>query len=166
MAQKPTVERIETDLELKEDIRLHERGWLWQRIGWFFILLLVILAATGFFGDGVVSKKNIMGAQTTLAYERFYRKEARMEIKVGLRQPGGTHASVSFPNSYLEQFRIESIQPEPKEILLRGNSTHYLFPGTDSMTLVFYLIPQSSGSVSGTIGINNRPYPITHFIYP
>ena len=166
MAKKQTVEQVETDLEINEDIPLHEKGWIWQRIGWFLILLLVILAATGFFGDGVVSKKTISGSHTTLAYERFYRQEARMEIKVGLRQPGGTLAAVSFPNSYLEQFRIESIQPEPKEILLRGNSTHYLFPGTDSMTLVFYLVPQSSGSVSGTIGINNRPYPITHFIYP
>lgn len=166
MAQKQTVERVETDLEINEDIPLHEKGWIWQRIGWFFILLLVTLAATGFFGDGAVSKKTISGSDTTLEYERFYRQEARMEIKVGLRQPEDTQAFVSFPNSYLEQFRIESIQPEPKETLLRGNSTHFLFPGTDSMTLVFYLVPQSSGSVSGTISINNRQYPITHFIYP
>ncbi|MBD0294127.1 MAG: hypothetical protein ICV84_02845, partial [Flavisolibacter sp.] len=54
--QKHTVEEVKTDLEIDEDLDLHEKGWKLQRFGWFFIFALVILAALGVFGDGIASK--------------------------------------------------------------------------------------------------------------
>lgn len=166
MARKETVERVKTDLAIDEDIPLQEKGWFIRRAGWFFILLVVALAAAGFFGNGPVSKQTHTDGQTKVEYERYFRHEARMELKVALRQTGGTQAMISFPNSYLQNFRLESIVPEPKESFVQGNSTHYLFPGTDSMTIVFYLAPQSFGTISGWININNRQFSISHYIYP
>ena len=55
--RKHTVEVIKTDLEINEELDLHEKGWKFQRIGWIFIFLLVALSAFGFFGDGLASKK-------------------------------------------------------------------------------------------------------------
>ena len=52
--RKHTVEVIKTDLEINEELDLHEKGWKFQRIGWIFIFLLVALSAFGFFGDGLV----------------------------------------------------------------------------------------------------------------
>ncbi|MBB1285370.1 hypothetical protein HRH25_13380 [Flavisolibacter sp. BT320] len=166
MAQQSTVERVNTDLDIDEDINLHEKGWVFQRIGWIFIFLLVALAAAGLFGNGLLSKKTQEKGGTTIEYQRFFRHEARMELTIDVHQPGSTQVAVSFPTKYLQQFRIESILPEPKESFLRDNSTHYIFPGEGSMTLTFHLVPQTSGFLSGAIGVNNQQFPITHFIYP
>ena len=57
MSKKGTVEVVKTELQIEEDIRLQEKGWRFQRWGWAFIFSMVILAALGLFGDGIISKR-------------------------------------------------------------------------------------------------------------
>lgn len=161
-----TIEVINSDLEINEELELHEKGWKIQRIGWIFIFLLVALGAFGFFGDGLASKTTKTHTQANIQYDRFYRREARMEMKVDLLQSTNTPVDIAFPNNYIKNFRLESILPEPANIKVENNQVHYFFDGNGSMNIIFYLIPQKAGNISGTIRINENQFPITHFIYP
>lgn len=164
--QKHTVEVVKTDLEIHEDLDMQERGWKTQRIGWVVILALVVLAALGLFGDGWASKRTVTQSGTTVEYERFYRQEAIMELKVDLAQAPAGQSVIAFPNRYLEKFNIESIVPEPRENRVEGSQVAYLFEGTPPMKVVFRLTPQQAGSIDGAVRVNNLTIPLTHFIYP
>ena len=163
---KHTIEVVKTDLEINEELDLHEKGWKLQRIGWIFILLLVALSVFGFFGDGLASKTAITDTQAKIQYDRFYRREARMEMKVDLPNSTNSPVQIAFPNNYIKNFRLESILPEPANIKVENNQVHYFFDGQGSMNIIFYLIPQKAGNIHGFLRINETQFPINHFIYP
>jgi hypothetical protein len=165
-AQKHTVEVIKTDLEIEEHLELHERGWRTQRVGWFIILALVVLAGLGIFGQGIASKRTVTREGTKVEYERFFRHEAPMKLRVELSNTAGNQPVISFPGQYLKYFKIESIVPESKEVKIEGGQVHYLFDATPPLQVVFYLIPQQIGNIEGTLQTNNHSIPLTHFIYP
>jgi hypothetical protein len=163
---KHTVEVVNTDLEIEEELDLHEKGWRLQRFGWGFIYLIVLLGAIGLFGDGLLSKKTITTNEISVEYDRFYRHEAHMELKIDIpsNQPEGFF--ISFPNGYLKNFRIESVFPEATAVKISGDRVNYLFAGEGHSSLVFYLVPQAMGNISGVVQINQTEFSISHFIYP
>ena len=159
------VERVKHNLPLEEDIQLHKKGWFAQRIGWLLMFLFVLFAAAGLFGDGALSKKIIYNHQSVVEFDRFYRHDARMELKIDFPS-NGNQSVVSFPTHYLKNMRIESIVPEPKENNTSSGFVHYIFNGSDRMNVSFYMVPQTFGSVKGTMHINNSNINLYHFIYP
>ena len=163
--QKHTVEVVKTDLEIDEDLDLHEKGWKVQRVGWVFIFALVILASFGFFGDGLVSKKKLSAGNIQVEYDRFHRHEARMDVKFDVNH-SDSNSTISFNNQYLKNFKIESIMPEPKEVKIANDHVNYLFNAQGHSNIVFYLIPQQLGSINGIIQVNGNQFDLSHFIYP
>jgi hypothetical protein len=159
------LEQIKHSLPIEEDIPLHKKGWLVQRIGWLLMFLFVIFAAAGLFGDGVLSQQQISSQQTSVEFEKFYRFEARMGLKLNF-QSVNEQSVISFPAHYLKDMKIEAIVPEPKENNFSSGFVHYTFNGSDRMNVTFYLIPQTFGFIKGTMFINNKNFKLSHFIYP
>ena len=89
-----------------------------------------------------------------------------MEMKVDLSHSTNESVDIAFPNNYIKNFRVESILPEPANIKVENNQVHYIFDGEGPMNIVFYLIPQKAGNITGFIHISENQFPITHFIYP
>jgi hypothetical protein len=167
MAGKESVERVKTDLEIEEHLPMHERGWKVQAVGMYLIVALVFTAAVGLYGDGVISKRRAGEDIATVEYQRFYRFQARMELKVELNVPeGGDEVIVSFPGKYLESFQVDSVLPEPEKNVLNSDQVEYHFNGTGRSTITFYLIPQSIGAIDGSIQVNNSRFELNHFIFP
>lgn len=159
-----TIEPIEHSLEVDEELDLQKKGWVVQRIGWVFMFLFVALAALGLFGEGVLSKQKAEAAGAAINYERFFRHESRMELKVEI---GATDSAiVSFPNEYLDKFRIESVTPEPKDNEVASGRIRYHFSGQAPMKITFYLVPQQVGTISGDVAVNGHQFKLSHFIYP
>jgi hypothetical protein len=163
---KYSVEVIEPEIELDERLDLHEKGWAFQKIGIVFLFLLVVSAAIGLFGQGVLSRQSYAASGAEITFERFFRQEARMSLEISIHSAPGNKTIVSFPNQYLKDFRIESILPEPRENRLEGNRIDYVFEGSAPMELVFYVIPQKIGSQEGEVRINDVSFQVAHFIYP
>ena len=65
------VERVNSTLELDEQIDLQIKAWKAQRVGWAFIFLIVLTAASGFYGEGWISKKEVKSGLVSIEYERF-----------------------------------------------------------------------------------------------
>lgn len=163
--EKHTVEVVETDLEIKEELDLHEKGWKAQKIGWIFIYLLVTLAAFGMFGDGMLSHQELRAANTQIQYERFHRQEARMNIRIDI-QDQQDNLVISFGNSYLRNFKVESVVPEPKEVNISNDQVNYIFDSQGNASIVFYVTPQELGTIKGSVHVNENQFNLTHFIFP
>jgi hypothetical protein len=160
-----SVEEVETDLEINEEIELHKTSWKVQRVGWALLYAFLLLAALGMFGEGWFSKRTAQAPQATIKYERYFRYEGRMELKINAVGEGNT-TLISFPNEYLTNFQVETIVPEPKESFISGGRVHYLFTSQGPVDVVFYLAPQSFGSFRAQVGVNKNLVEINHFIFP
>jgi hypothetical protein len=166
MSSKNEVEKTETSLEIEENLELHKKGWRVQRVGWGFIFFFVLLAAFGLFGNGIFSRRMKSLNQVEVEFQRFYRQEARMELKIRFRGRDTNFPEVSFPAEYLKHFRIESILPEPKENMVIGERISYWFAGNGPMQITFYMVPQQAGNIKGLLQLNNEAFLIDHLIYP
>jgi hypothetical protein len=166
MSQREGVEKVRTDLEIDEQLPRQIRGWKVQSVGLIFIFALLFSAAIGLFGDGVVSKRKASQASASIEYERFFRHDARMNLKVEASNPDNRDVVVSFPTSYLQKFNVESIVPEPAMNKTQNGYVNYVFEGDGAMQITFYFIPQETGKTHGTLRVNDEEFIVNHFIYP
>ncbi|HZG01887.1 MAG TPA: hypothetical protein VEY71_12855, partial [Chitinophagales bacterium] len=154
----------EHGLELEEDLDLHERGWVLQKIGWAFILGVIGTAALGLYGDGVLSTRKPTSGNFTLEYERFNRFEHEMEVLI--QSSGEPINAITLPQSYLKDMRLVRIVPEPENNVATDRDVTYHFVGDHNIISV-YVRPESPGTFAGTLRINNgASFDISQFIYP
>src|SRR5688500_14447045 len=120
------VERVKTSLEIEEDLNLHIKGWILQRAGWGFMLLILISAVLGLFGNGILSENVIIKEGSSVLFERFTRRnnEAEMEI---ISQHSSGIIEVCLSPRFTESFKVENIIPEPKDQMVKNGLTVYEF---------------------------------------
>jgi hypothetical protein len=160
-----TMEKIKTSLQLKDEIDLHRKGWIAQRIGWAVLLLLVIAAAAGVFGTGWLSSRHISREGTQVTFERLARFEAPMKLIIHAQKTDG-NVEIRFPLAYLEEIEVDRIVPEPAEQQTGKGYMTFTFKADPSSAVIFYLVPESAGSIRTEMAVNNTVFHIAHFIYP
>jgi hypothetical protein len=167
MPKNNSVERVKTDLEIDEHLPMHEQGWKAQLIGLYLIFALVLTAAFGLYGDGLLSTKTLQQSDARVEFQQFYRFEARMELKLELNNSDNAKGMIaSFPTAYLENFQVESILPEPEKNIVKEGHVQYVFNGSGNIIVTFFLIPRKVGKIDGSIQVNNNLFQLNHFIFP
>jgi hypothetical protein len=159
------MEKVNPMLEIEDEIDLHRKGWVIQKIGWAIILLTVIAASAGLFGTGILSNKHITGKEGTVRFERFVRFESPTELTIEGRS-NGENIEVVFPSSYFLGMELDKIQPAPTMQRIESGSIVYRFSTRENALIKFYLIPETIGNLSTHLMINDETYFIHHFIYP
>lgn len=163
MTQK--VERVSTSLQIEEDVDLHLKGWVFQRIGWALMLLFLTSAALGFFGNGLVSKKALVMEGSSLVFERFTREDSDTEMVIMAQDDNGI-IKVSLSPQFAENFKVESILPEPQKQTVKNGFVVYEFEAQARAELTFFLTSRKSGPVHSTVFVNDTEYKLKQFIYP
>ena len=151
-------------LPLKDEIDLHKKGWIVQRIGWVLMFAFLIAAMLGFFGEGPLSNKHIQAGSINVEYERYCRYEHGMQIR--LESTGENISIVSIPQTYLKNFRVSTIVPEPEKQVSTAGFVQYQFEGTQNNIVTFYLDPVERKTVEGVFQVNAHPFTIKQTIYP
>lgn len=149
---------------IEDEISLHHKGWVVQRIGWVLMFAFLIAAILGLFGEGPLSNKKIQAGNISVEYERFCRYEHGMEIR--LQSAGENISTVSIPQDYLKSFRVAEIVPEPEKQVANEGSIQYRFEGSQNNIVSFYLDPIERKSVEGLLQVNSHPFTIKQTIYP
>lgn len=110
------------DYPVQEFMRVQQRHWRLERIGWVVFLLIVLLTALGGFSKGALSLTTARSADgaLTVDYQRFERNSAASEITVRLQGEPGEVMQLELTGDLLDKFSIEGIQPEP----LNSESVH------------------------------------------
>lgn len=164
---KDKVERVKSSLQIEEDIDLHVRGWILQRIGWGLMFTFLILAALGFFGDGILSQKEIITDDITVNFERFTRRESDTEIEIIASDRNGSIDVVLSP-TFNKVYKIEQILPEPTSQEINNGNTVFEFPakGQGQITMFLTIRKRVTGNNASAIKVNETDFELNNFIYP
>ncbi len=104
------IERVNTSLEIEEDIDLHETGWIVQRIGWGLMLVVLVCATLGLFGDGLLSETKLAAGGTSVLYQKFLRSEADTEVEIVSHDVSGK-IRIAFSPNFLDVYKFDRMTP-------------------------------------------------------
>ena len=161
---KEDIEKINHGLRLNENISIQEKAWKFQNVGWVVLFIFLALSAAGLFGDGMLSRAKDGSGSTFISYEKFYRREAPMNIEFEISESEQT--VISFPVDYLNKVRIVSILPSADHNETVNEMVHYKFNGSGKMEVRFHIIPERTGILKGGIQVNGKTFPLSQLIYP
>jgi hypothetical protein len=163
--EKHAVEIVRPTLEIEEELQLHEKGWVIQRIGWFLIIAAMLAGALGVFGEGILSKQRPSAGNIQAEYEHFLRFES--ETKLAIQSADEHISTISLPQKYLKDFRVIRFVPEPVNSNTTIDDIKYNFPPAENHIVSIYLMPKTTGSINGLMKVNtSNQIPLHHFIYP
>ncbi|HEX4947899.1 MAG TPA: hypothetical protein VFZ34_14600 [Blastocatellia bacterium] len=159
-------------LEIESDPVYQRRIWRLERISWVVIVLLLLAALLGMFGDGVFSRGQISDANGTLhvEYERLARFSAsiQLHLRAQTTQPGETRLWVS--QAYLDHMSVDAISPPPERVEMTTERQIYLYRSTQAgamLDVIFHLRPQRMGRLRGAAGTDTgAQVSFQSFIYP
>ena len=157
------------DLEIDQDLSHARSTWRFQRVGWVVMLLIVLAALAGLFGDGPLAKARVSVPGLQLDFERFARHAATTQLRVQVH-PTQSEARLWISRSFIEGHEIQGITPEPDQMTTAGDSLWLTFPVAQpsrEMTITFDLQPIAMWGRQGSIGLEAGPsLEFTQFIYP
>jgi hypothetical protein len=159
------MEKLKPEAEIEDEISLHEKGWIVQRVGWTILFILLTAASFGIFGSGVVSTKKLVKNGASVKFERFARFESPMILEIHTQNNTGK-IEILLPLSYFSSVELEKIHPHPSAQRVENGAVVYLFSASNEVAIKFRLTPQSTGKISTVVKINQEDFPIDHFIYP
>jgi hypothetical protein len=161
------------DLQINEDMEFQERSWVVQRIGWLIFILLILLAALGIFGNGMLSSAQAGQEQDALwvEYPRFERFEHEFKVTVHSNVSTSTETEIRIlvDQRYLEGIKVNRISPAPDREIKEQNGIAYVFQATGNspFSADFYMIARKAGSHSGRFELQSGDaVGFSQFIFP
>ena len=117
-----------------ENMRLQYAFWAWERAMWVGIVLILLIALSGLFAHGPLSKSTVGDGALVLTYERFQRASA-----VAVR--------LTLSPSFSENFQIADIEPRPQRSSAgpRGLELGFPPPAQGELAVTIWAHPRSFG---------------------
>ncbi len=162
------------EIEINEDLDFEKRFWIIQRVGWAVLILIILLALLGFFGDGVLSnaKAGQENAGVWLDYPQFarYKNQFRIAVHVETAAINENEIPIRLNRSYLDRARVDGISPAPDNERSSYEWITYLFTRQQedsSLTVYFYVTPFRAGVLPGMLqSPDGRPVNFSQFVFP
>ena len=160
-------------LQIETDLRFLRREWRIQRASWIAMLLVVVAAVAGLFGNGLLSDVQAGSAESGLqvSYSRFVRMTAEttieLEVGPGVIREGQVELWIS--NSYLSSVDIESIRPEPSSVVTAADGATFTIHVEEPLPAPIMIGVRATeiGSHAGALGVRGGPTErVTQFVYP
>jgi hypothetical protein len=159
------------DLAINQDLVYQRREWLFERVGWGALTLVIVLALLGVFGGGPLSSTAAATQDDSLRveYERFLRLGARALLHVEVTAASGGEVRLWLDRAYLDGFRINEVRPAPLRTEATPERFVFVFrAGREQgpIQILFLLEAERIGRRAGRLGVGNEAITISHFIYP
>ncbi len=161
------IEQVKSSLEIEEDLALHETGWIIQRIGWALMLVFLVCALLGLFGNGTLSETKLSAEGTTVRYNKYLRSESDTELEIVTNDVRG-EIRVELSPDFIKLYKLDRLVPQPSSQKIQDGYTILEFSANGRANLAFFLTTREGvrGSVTNTLAINNTQFTLSHFIYP
>jgi hypothetical protein len=152
------------ELDLRDDIRFHQRQWTFERAGWAALALLLLLAFAGVFGAGPLSHAGVAShdQQLTVEYDRFARRQAPSSLTLRFSPQAVQQGKLRFwlARDYVESLGVQHVEPEPAATQVSAGRIVYEFdvyemnaaPGGD-LEVTFELEPEHAARLQGSAGL-------------
>jgi hypothetical protein len=155
---------------LNEPLPFQRREWLWQRIGWVAMALVIIAGALGLFGDGPLARRELSNAALRVEYDALLHRDAQTTwVMTPLTPPRDGRFRLTLDANWARHFRIDDIEPRPRSTELSGGRWAYEFRAQDGRAtpILFHVEPRSPGRFRGSVQLDGAPpIALTQFVYP
>lgn len=157
-------------LQLDEDLRFEKKQWMFVRITWWVLLLVMAATALGAFGKGPISSNQLTTDEGALAaeYGRFGRYGSSMRLSIkAVPEPDGA-VRITLNEQLIESFRVRAITPNPIAARSTSGGVEYEFAaaGSGRVHVLFELQPARRWLVNGSIRSRSGTLQFWQFIYP
>lgn len=166
----PPDEFVSRNYPINDEIAFQRKSWHFERIGWFLLVLIVLLTLLGLFSKGPLSTGHVSTADGALRveYQRFQRHGAHGQLVVTVHVAPSSSAAVRFSPQLLENFTLEGIYPEPLHSSTQQGGLLLESRADTQGALKFYLAlrPEGLGSIRQSVRLNEQTVEFFQFIYP
>ncbi len=161
------------DLDVGEDLPYQERAWRVQRIGWLLLILTLVAAMLGAFGDGPLARATVASDDGSLSarVQRLDRHGSPSSIGLRIRpEPGADTVEVWIDRGFVEKQVFETIHPEPATVTASRDRLTYEFkvePDTPEVRISFETVPDGLGMSTGELGVvDGASVRFRQFVFP
>jgi hypothetical protein len=156
---------------IHEDMPYQLKVWRFERVGWYVLVLVVLMGLVGVFSRGLLSSRDVRSddGKVRVEYEMFHRNGSTNSMKISVNAMPDRPVELELAGQLLDGFSIETLQPEPLRsrssshgirlwlqtdldgqatlyITLRGDGlgffrSHIASPGTNGVELDQFIFP-------------------------
>ncbi|WP_082056546.1 hypothetical protein [Pseudomonas sp. 10-1B] len=150
---------------------MQQRVWRFERVGWYVLVVIVLLALAGLFGNGPLSDAEVVSqdGRVKVEYQRLSRSGTTDSLFITVQGPPGQPVMVELEGTLLRQASIETLQPEPLVSMSHGPALLLqLGTSNDGMaTLYLTLRSEHVGILEGIVRAgSNSAVHFSTFLYP
>ncbi|WP_130930758.1 hypothetical protein [Pseudomonas sp. Sample_24] len=100
---------------VREDMAYQLKVWRFERLGWYLLVLLMLLGLAGLFSRGLLSSREVRSedGRVSVEYEMFHRNGSTNSMKISVSGAPESTIELQLAGEMLEGFSIETLQPEP-----------------------------------------------------
>ncbi|MDC3955443.1 hypothetical protein KEG38_16365 [Polyangium jinanense] len=158
------------DLETSEDLAFERTSMRVRCVGRAFLILFVLLAAAGLFGDGPLSHARA-GDESGffVRYERFARVDGTTRFEIHPHPQNAAAPRRFFTSTSLfERGHVEHYVPEPSSVEIAADRAVITFPRVEAGGLVVLLLrPSRPGLLRFSLGEEGGPaLDLSLLVYP
>jgi hypothetical protein len=161
------------ELEIEQDLDVQRREWRAEHVGWVVILLILVAAVAGLFGDGPLSRAEAASADGALhaRYDRMERHGAPASITVEVRRAAmpGERFRLAVGQRFLGTVSLDGIDPAPARAFGDTSWAVYEFerPPRDDARIVFRFEPRELWTTDVAFALESRaPLRFRQFVFP
>ncbi|MDH2184688.1 hypothetical protein N5K35_13325 [Pseudomonas sp. GD03651] len=150
---------------------MQKRVWRFERVGWYVLVIIVLLALAGLFGDGPLSDAEVVSQDGRLKveYQRLSRSGTTDNLFITIQGSPGQPVMVELEGPLLREASIETMQPEPLVSMSHGPALLLQLGTSKDGMATLYLTLRSAhvGSLEGVVrsGSNTEVH-FSTFLYP
>jgi hypothetical protein len=113
---------------------------------WVVIALILLIALSGLFAHGPLSKSTVSDGALVLTYERFQRASAVARFVAKISAANADEAGFTLSPSFSENFQIADIEPRPLRSSAgpRGLELGFQRPAQGELAVTIWAHPRSS----------------------
>ncbi|AZF04924.1 hypothetical protein [Pseudomonas sp. R5-89-07] len=159
------------DYPVREDMPQQRRIWRFERLGWYGLVVLIVLTLAGLFSKGPLSTTEVRSAngQLRVEYQRFLRNGSSDALVIHMQGVAGKPLELEINGELLQGFNVEMLQPQPLKASTAGEGVK-LWTLTDDQgraTLHLTLRSDGVGSFDTQVSLaNGATVDVSQFIYP
>ena len=142
------VPKINDEVAVGEDLEFQRRWWMFERIAWSVIAVLLLLDLAGAFGRGPLAVAHLRNAQMVVKYERIERADSpsilRVDFDPSVIHDG--HVRLFVSESIVNELGAQRVIPAPSASFIGNGGITYVFDATSApATVQFALEPAHPG---------------------
>lgn len=156
---------------VQENMRMQRRVWRFERVGWYVLVVIVLLALAGLFGNGPLSDAEALSQDGRLKveYQRLSRSGTTDSLFITVQGVPGKPVRVELAGPLLREASIETMQPEPQVSMSHGPALLLQLGTTNDGVATLYLTLRSEhvGTLQGIVRAGSQTeVHFSTFLYP